>query len=398
MDLLSQRINTLSESETIEMAKKARELKEQGKNIINLSLGEPDFDTPDHIKEAAKKALDDGYTKYSPVSGYPELRKAISEKFKRDNNLDYSPEQIVVSTGAKQSLANIFLCLLNPGDEVIVCAPYWVTYREIIKLGEGIPVYVNGALENDFKASAQQIKAAITPKTKAVIYSSPSNPTGGVYTKEELKDIAEVVAQHPNIMIVSDEIYEYINFDGQHNSIAQFDFIKDQVVTVNGFAKGFAMTGWRVGYIGAPLWLAKACDKMQGQFTSGTNSMAQMACVAALNGDMKPTYAMRDAYHKRRDLVLELLQDMEGVKTYIPKGAFYIFPDVSAYFGKKTPEGEVIDTATALCMYLLRDALVSLVTGEAFGAPNCIRISFAASEDDLREAMSRIKNSLEKLS
>ena len=396
MNLLSKRINSLSESETIEMAKKARELKQKGIDIINLSLGEPDFDTPQHIKDAAKIALDEGFTKYSPVPGYLELREAISLKFKRDNNLDYSPNQIVVSTGAKQSLANILLCLLDKGDEVIVCAPYWVSYREIIKLAEATPVYVDGVIENDFKASASQIEQAITPKTKAVIYSSPSNPTGGVYTKSELEAIANVIAKHPNIMIISDEIYEYINFDGKHESIAQFDFIKNQVVTVNGFAKGFAMTGWRVGYMGAPEWLAKACDKMQGQFTSGTNSMAQIACITALNGDMTPTLKMREAYKRRRDLVLNLLSEIEGVKTYIPKGAFYIFPDVSYFFNKKSGE-TIITDATDLAMYLLSDANVSVVTGTAFGAPNCIRISFAASDDELKEAMFRIKNSLEKL-
>ena len=398
MDLLSKKINSLSESETIEMAKKARELKAQGKDIISLSLGEPDFDTPEHIKEAAKKALDEGFTKYTPVSGYQDLREAISAKFKRDNNLDYSPNQIVVSTGAKQSLANVMLCLLNEGDEVVVCAPYWVTYREIIKLTGAAPVYVDGVIENDFKATAEQIEGAITPKTRAVIYSSPSNPTGGVYTKNELEAIAKVVAKHPKMMVISDEIYEYINFDGKHESIAQFDFIKDQVVTVNGFAKGFAMTGWRVGYIGAPEWLAKACDKMQGQFTSGTCSIAQRACIEALNGDMTPTYEMRDAYKRRRDLVLTLLGEIDGLKTYLPKGAFYIFPDISSYFGKKTENGDAINNATDLSLYLLTDANVSTVTGAAFGAPNCIRISFAASDDELKEAIRRIKSSLEKLS
>ena len=397
MDLLSKKINSLSESGTIEMAKKARELKDQGVDIISLSLGEPDFDTPDHIKEAAKKALDDGFTKYTPVSGYLDLREAISSKFKRDNNLDYAPNQIVVSTGAKQSLANTMLCLLDEGDEVVVCAPYWVSYREMIKLAGATPVYVEGVIENDFKATAEQIESAITPKTKALIYSSPSNPTGGVYTKDELEAIAKVIAKHPKVMIISDEIYEYITFEGKHESIAQFDFIKEQVVTVNGFAKGFAMTGWRVGYIGAPAWLAKACDKMQGQFTSGTCSIAQKACVEALNGDMSPTLAMRDAYKRRRDLVLSLLADIEGVRTYLPKGAFYIFPDFSYFFNKKSPEGTIVNNATDLAMYLLNDANVSVVTGDAFGAANCIRISFAASDDDLKEAMKRVKKSLDKL-
>ena len=397
MDLLSKRIKGLSESETIEMASKARQLKSEGKDIISLSLGEPDFDTPEHIKNAAKKALDEGFTKYSPVPGYLELRESISRKFKRDNNLDYAPAQIVVSTGAKQSLANVFMCLLNPGDEVVVFTPYWVSYREIIKLAEGEPVFLEGKIENDFKIKPEELESKISDRTKAIIYSSPSNPTGGVYTKNELEEIAKIVSKYPNIIIISDEIYEYINFEGKHESIAQFDFIKEQVVTVNGFAKGFAMTGWRVGYIGAPQWLAAACTKMQGQFTSGTNSIAQRACITALDSDMEPTRRMQTAYKERRDLVLGLLNEIPGIGTYIPKGAFYIFPDVSYYFGKSNGE-EIINNASDLAMYLLNDALVATVSGSAFGAPSCIRISFAASNEELVESMKRIKNSLSKLS
>ncbi len=397
MELLSERIKNLSESETIEMAKKARELGSKGVDVINLSFGEPDFGTPDHIKEAAKQALDDGFTFYTPVSGYPELREAISAKFKRDNKLDYAADQIVVSTGAKQSLANIFLCSLNEGDEVLVFAPYWVTYREIIKLAGGIPVYVDGPIENEFKVNPADVAKAITAKTKAVIFSSPSNPTGSVYTKDELKAIADVLAPHKNVLIIADEIYEYINFTGSHESIGQFENVKDRVVTVNGFSKGFAMTGWRVGYIGAPQWLAKACDKMQGQFTSGTNSIAQRACIAALNGTMEPTKEMAKSYLRRRDLVISQLNAMGGVQTYVPQGAFYIFPEISSYFGKST-ENYTINDSNDLAMYLLNEAHVSTVTGKAFGAPNCIRISCAASDEDLTTAMNRIKTALDNLS
>ncbi len=396
MDLLSSRIKNLSESETIEMAKKARALAAEGKDVINLSFGEPDFNTPNHIKEAAKKALDEGYTFYTPVSGYPELREAISNKFKRDNNLDYSSEQIVVSTGAKQSLANVFLCLLNEGDEVVVFAPYWVTYREIIKLAGGVPVYVDGEIDNEFKVLPEQLKEALNDKTKAVVFSSPSNPTGGVYSREELNELADIIAEHKNVIVVADEIYEYINFTGDHVSIGSFDSLKDRVVTVNGFSKGFAMTGWRVGYIGAPLWLAKACDKMQGQFTSGTNSIAQRACIEALNGTMEPTKEMSAAYLRRRDLVLKRLEAIPGVKTYLPKGAFYIFPDVSDYFGKSSANYQVND-ANDMAMYLLNEANVSIVTGNAFGAPKCIRISFAAADEVLVEALDRIELALSKL-
>ncbi len=393
---LSDRINALEESQTIAMAKKGRELAAQGINVINLSFGEPDFQTPQHIKDAAKKALDDGYTFYTPVAGYPELRKAIVNKLKRDNNLEYLPENIVVSTGAKQSLANVILCLVNPGDEVIVFAPYWVSYNEMIKLAGGVPVIVDATFESGFKVSPEQLEAAITPKTKAIMYSSPSNPTGSMYTREELRALADVVIRHENIMVIADEIYEHINFSGKHESIATFDDVKDRVVTVNGFSKGFAMTGWRVGYIAAPKWLADACDKMQGQVTSGTNSIAQRAAIAALEGDMEPTVKMAEAYRRRRDMVLELMNEIPGFKTYIPQGAFYIFPDISALLGKKAGD-KVINTPMDLCLYLLNEAHVSLVTGEAFGNNNCIRMSFAASDDNLREAMKRIKTAVEKL-
>jgi aspartate aminotransferase len=393
---LSDRINALEESQTIAMAKKGRELAAKGINVINLSFGEPDFQTPQHIKEAAKKAMDEGFTFYTPVAGYPDLRKAIVAKLKRDNNLSYEMENIVVSTGAKQSLANVILCLVNPGDEVIVFSPYWVSYNEMIKLAEGTPVIVNGEFENDYKVAANQLEAAITPKTKAIMYSSPSNPTGSVYTKEELKAIAEVVARHENIFVIADEIYEYINFEGKHESIATFEEIKDRVITVNGFSKGYAMTGWRVGYIAAPKWLADACDKMQGQITSGTSSISQKAAIAALEGDMEPTRQMTEAYRRRRDMVLELMKDIPGFKTYLPQGAFYIFPEVSALFGKRNGD-TVISNATDLCMYLLNEAHVSTVTGEAFGNGDCVRISFAASDDSLKEAMRRIKEAVLKL-
>jgi aspartate aminotransferase len=393
---LSDRINALEESQTIAMAKKGRELAAQGINVINLSFGEPDFQTPQHIKDAAKKALDDGYTFYTPVAGYPELRKAIVQKLKRDNNLDYLPENIVVSTGAKQSLANVILCLINPGDEVIVFSPYWVSYNEMIKLAGGIPVIVDASFESGFKVSPEQFEAAITPKTKAVMYSSPSNPTGSIYNKEELRALANVVKRHENIMVIADEIYEYINFSGKHESMAAFDDVKDRVVTVNGFSKGFAMTGWRVGYLAAPKWLADACDKMQGQVTSGTCSIAQRAAITALEGDMEPTFKMAEAYRRRRDMVLELMNDIPGFKTYVPEGAFYIFPDISKLLGKKAGD-KAINTPMDLCLYLLNEAHVSLVTGEAFGNKNCIRMSFAASDDNLREALKRIKTAVEKL-
>jgi aspartate aminotransferase len=390
---ISNTLNNLSESETLAMTRLSRELIAEGKDVISLSIGEPDFDTPDFIKAAAKKAIDENYTHYTPVPGYPELRKAISTKFKRDNNLEYSPDQIVVSTGAKHSLANISISLLNPDDEVILPAPYWVSYREIVKIAGAKPVEIPTSIDQDFKVSIAQIKAAITDKTRMIWFSTPCNPSGSVYTKEELRDIAELIKEYPNIIIVSDEIYEHISFTGKHESIAQFDFIKDQVITVNGVSKGFAMTGWRIGYLAAPKWIADACIKMQGQFTSGTCSIAQKAAQAALEADPVCTLEMKKSFEKRRELVLSLMNEIPGIKLNFPKGAFYVFPDVSNYFGKSDGE-TVINNATDLTMYLLNKGLVALVTGEAFGDPNCIRLSYAASEEILIEAIKRIKETL----
>jgi len=393
---ISRRISELAESATLQMAALARALKAEGKDIINLSLGEPDFDTPKHICDAAKQAIDDGYTRYTPVSGFVDLREAICTKFKRDNKLDYTPQQIVVSTGAKQSIANVVFALVNPGDEVIMPIPYWVSYAAQVELAEGVLVEVNTSINNDFKMTAADLEAAITPKTKLIIFSSPCNPTGGVYSKSELKAIAEVVASHDNLYVIADEIYEHINYGGKHESLAQFDIVKDRVVTVNGLSKGFAMTGWRLGYIGAPLSIAKACAKMQGQFTSGTCAITQRAAIAALLGSLNETYAMREAFQRRRDLLLSLLNDIPGVKTYVPQGAFYIFPDISYYFNKSDGE-TTINNASELCMYILNNAHVSVVTGSAFGNPNCMRLSYATNEATLREAAKRIKNCLAKL-
>jgi aspartate aminotransferase len=371
----------------------SRELIAEGKDVISLSIGEPDFDTPQFIKDAAINAINENYTHYTPVPGYLELRKAISTKFKRDNNLDYTPEQIVVSTGAKHSLANIALSLLNPSDEVILPAPFWVSYKEIVKLAGAKHISIPSTIEQDFKVTANDIKNAITDKTRMVWFSTPCNPSGSVYTKTELEDIAKLIAQYPHIIIVSDEIYEHINFNDKHESIAQFDYIKDQVITVNGVSKGFAMTGWRIGYIGAPKWIADACTKMQGQFTSGTSSVSQKAAQAALEADPSCTFEMRKAFEKRRELVLNLMSDIPGLKLNNPKGAFYVFPDVSSYFGKT--DGKItINNASDLAMYLLNEGLVALVSGDAFGAPNCIRFSYATSEDILIEAIKRIKNTL----
>lgn len=390
---LSNTLNNLSESQTLAMTRLSRELIAEGKDVISLSIGEPDFDTPDFIKDAAKNAIDENYTHYTPVPGYPELRKAISHKFKRDNNLDYSPEQIVVSTGAKHSLANISISLLNPNDEVILPAPYWVSYHEIIKIAGAVPVGIPTTIEQDFKVNVAQIKAAITDKTRMIWFSTPCNPSGSVYTKDELRDIAQLISEYPNILIVSDEIYEHINFSGKHESIGQFEFIKEQVITVNGVSKGFAMTGWRIGYLGAPKWIADACVKMQGQFTSGTCSIAQKAAQAALEAEPRCTTEMRKSFEKRRELVLTMMKEIPGLKLNFPKGAFYVFPDVTSYFGKTDGE-TTINNATDLTMYLLNKGLVALVTGEAFGDPNCIRLSYAASEEVLTEAINRIKTAL----
>lgn len=391
--LLSDRINQLSTSQTLAMAALARELKAQGKDIISLSLGEPDFNTPDFIKEAAKKAIDENYSTYSPVDGYVDLKDAICRKFKRDNDLDYKPANIVVSTGAKQSLYNIAQVMLNDGDEVILPAPYWVSYYEIVKMAGGIPVEVPTTIESDFKITPEQLEKAITPKTKMVWYSSPCNPSGSVYNREELTELAKVLEKHPNIFVVSDEIYEHINFSGTFCSIASIPGMFERTITVNGVAKAFAMTGWRIGYIGAPEFIAKACTKMQGQVTSGANSIAQRATIAAVDADPKVLNEMVGAFKSRRDLVVGLIQEIPGLKINSPEGAFYVFPDVSYYFGK-TLKGTEIKDANDFAMYLLSEANVATVTGEAFGNPNCIRFSYATSEAQLTEALRRIKEAL----
>ncbi|AFL86343.1 aspartate/tyrosine/aromatic aminotransferase [Belliella baltica DSM 15883] len=393
--ILSDRINQMEESATLAMAKKARELKGQGIDIISLSLGEPDFKTPKHIQEAAKSAIDEGkYFAYPPVAGYQDLREAIAKKLREENHIEEAKaENIVVSTGAKHSIANVFMCMLNEGDEVVIFSPYWVSYAEIIKLAGGVPVLIEGTLENNFKATAAQLKEAMTDKTKAVIYSSPCNPTGSVFSKEELEAIAEVVKSKKDVYVIADEIYELINFTGQHASIGSFSGMFERTITVNGFSKGYAMTGWRVGYICAPLFIAKACEKMQGQFTSGGTGIAQRAALAAISGDQKPSKEMEKAYLGRRELVLNLLRDIPGIKTHVPEGAFYFFPDVTAFFGKSAGKHQ-IKNADDLCIYLLEEANVSVVTGAAFGAPNCVRLSYAASEEDLKEALSRMKKAL----
>ena len=393
MSILSDRINNLSTSQTLAMAALARELKAQGKDIISLSLGEPDFNTPDFIKEAAKKAIDENYSTYTPVDGYAELKEAICRKFKRDNNLDYKPANIVVSTGAKQSLYNIAQVMLNDGDEVILPAPYWVSYYEIIKLSGGVPVEVPTSVETDFKMTAEQLEKAITPKTKMMWFSSPCNPSGSVYNREELTAIGKVLEKYPNIYIVSDEIYEHINFSGTFCSIGSIPGLFERTITVNGVAKAFAMTGWRIGYIGAPEFIAKACTKMQGQVTSGANSIAQRATITAVDADPKVLNEMVTAFQKRRDLVVELARAIPGLKINSPEGAFYLFPDVSSYFGK-TLRGKLINNADDLSMYLLSEANVATVTGDAFGNPNCIRFSYATSEDLLIEALRRIKQAV----
>jgi aspartate aminotransferase len=390
---LSDRINNMSTSQTLAMAAKTRELKAEGKDIIGLSLGEPDFNTPDFIKEAAIQAINDNYNSYTPVDGYVELKDAIITKFKRDNGLNYDRSQIVVSTGAKQSLANVAMVMLNPGDEVILPCPYWVSYAEIVKLAEGVPVEVPTSVESDFKMTPQQLEAAITPKTKMLWYSSPSNPSGMVYSKEELRALADVLVKHPDIIVVSDEIYEHINFVGEHASMAQFEDMYDRVVTVNGVSKAFAMTGWRIGYIGAPAEIARACNKMQGQITSGANCIAQRAVITALEAPVSKIQYMIDRFKSRRSLIIDLMSQIEGFALTEPEGAFYVFPDVSYFFGK-TINGYEIKDSTDFSMFLLERALVATVTGDAFGSPNCIRFSYAASEAEIEEAMKRIKNAL----
>jgi aspartate aminotransferase len=390
---LSERLLTMEESATIAMSRKSRELKAQGKDIISLSLGEPDFFTPQFIKDAALEAMNNNFTMYTPVPGYEDLRESIALKFKRDNNLVYTKDQIVVSTGAKQSIANVVLSLINPGDEVIIPAPYWVSYLEIVKVAEGIPVIVHAGIENDFKITGAQLEAAITPKTKLMLFSTPCNPTGSVYSKDELKDLANVLQKYPSLIALSDEIYEHINFEGKHESLAQFPEIYDQVVTVNGVSKAWAMTGWRLGYIAAHRDIAAACDKVQGQFTSATCSITQKAAIAAMNADPKVLDEMIGAFKSRRKLVLDALAEIPGLISNKPGGAFYVFPNVSSFFGKSY-KGRKISNSDELCMYLLEEGLVALVGGDAFGDPNCMRISYAASEKTLTEAMKRIKNAL----
>jgi len=393
---LSSILSRFSEPETLKMAKLGRELRAKGIDIIDLSLGEPDFDTPDHIKESAKKAIDDNWSHYTPVSGYPDLRQAICEKLKRDNQLDYKPEEIVASTGAKQSLANVILALVDDGDEVIIPTPYWVTYSELVKIARGKVVEVHTTLESKFKITAAQLEAAITPKTKVFLFSSPCNPSGAVYSKDELEALVGVFRKHPGIAIISDEIYEYINYIGKHESIAQFSDLKNRIIIVNGLSKGFAMTGWRLGYIAAPVEIAKATEKLQGQFTSATNSITQKAAVTALTADLRPSFAMVDEFTRRREKTMELVGKIPGIKTFKPEGAFYIFPDISSYFGKKDGENK-ISNANDLCMYLLNTAHVSSVMGDAFGEPNCIRFSFANSMSNIEKAWERISSALAKL-
>ena len=397
MHKLSDRINRLAESATLAMARMSRELKAEGKDVIALSLGEPDFNTPEFIKDAAKDAINNNFSHYTPVPGLDDLRISIANKFKRDNKLEFSKDEIVVSTGAKQSLANICLSLLNPGDEVLIPCPYWVSYAEIIKLSEGVPVEIPSAVEQNFKVSAEDIENSISEKTKMFMFSSPCNPSGSVYTEKELKAFAKVFEKHPDIFIVSDEIYEHINFTNEHFSIGRIDSIKDRVITVNGVSKGFAMTGWRVGFIGAPLWIAKACNKIQGQVTSATCAIAQKATEEAMNADpVLVTNKMKNSFLSRRNLLLEKLNEIKGVKCNIPDGAFYVFPDVSYFHGKT--DGKIkINNSNDLCMYLLNSCYVALVSGAPFGNPECVRISYAASEEKLIEAVKRIKIQLEKL-
>ena len=396
MNQVSERLASLSPSQTLAMSQKSNELKAQGIDVINLSVGEPDFHTPDHIKAAAKQAIDDNFSFYSPVPGYMDLRKAICGKLKNENGLDFAPEQIVVSGGAKQSICNAVLSLVNPGDEVIVPAPYWVSYVEMVKLAEGKNVIVTAGIEQDFKMTPAQLEAAITPRTKMLILCSPSNPTGSVYSRAELKGLADVLAKHPQVLVLADEIYEHINYVGGHQSIAQFGEIRDRVIIVNGVSKGYAMTGWRIGFIAAPLWIAKACNKLQSQYTSGPCSIAQKAATAAFSGDQSCVETMRQAFERRRNLVVELTREIPGFKVNNPQGAFYLFPEVSACFGKRAGD-RTINSSDDLAMYLLEEAHVATVGGDAFGAPECLRFSYATSDENLKEALRRIKEAILKL-
>jgi len=397
MEYLSDRVKSLSVSQTLAMAQKSRELKAKGIDIISLSLGEPDFNTPDHIKEAAKKAIDDNYSKYPPVPGYADLREAISKKFREENGINYSPEQIIVSAGGKHSLINVILSIVNPGEEVIILAPYWVSYYDQVILAGGKPVIISASIDNDFKIKPEQLEAAITDKTRLLIFNSPSNPTGMVYSRAEMEKIAAIVAKHEGLFVISDEIYEHIIFDGSHVSMATFSNIADRVITVNGVSKGYAMTGWRIGYIGAPLWIAKACDKLQGQFTSGVCTIAQRAALAAIAGKGDSIAMMKVAFHRRRDLICGLLKEIKGLKVNVPEGAFYVMPDVSYFFGKSDGE-TTVKNCDDLALYLLDKAQVAVVGGDAFGAPECIRISYATADELLVEAVKRIRSALERLS
>ncbi len=391
--MIADRLNRISESETIAMAKLGRALKAEGKDVISLSFGEPDFFTPDHIKQAAIDAINNNFTFYTPVAGIPELKDAIKDKFKRENGLDYNTDQIVVSTGAKNSIMNAVLSLVNPGDEVIIPRPFWVSYADMVNLAEGVAVYLDTDVNSAYKITPAQLEAAITPKTKLFMFSSPNNPSGMVYSYEELKALADIFEKHPHIYIISDEIYEHINFVGKHHSIAQFGTLINRTVTVNGLSKAFSMTGWRIGYIGAPKDIAYACEKLQSQFTSGTNAIAQRAAIAALTGDMTPTFTMREAFLKRRNLCYDILKDIDGMKLNMPDGAFYLFPDISSYFGK-SHNGHTVNNSQDLCMYLLNQVYVVTVAGSAFGNDNCLRFSYATSEENLVKAMNRIKEAL----
>ena len=396
MAQLSDRLNRLSPSATLAMSQKSSEMKAQGVDVINLSVGEPDFNTPDHIKDAAKKAVDENYSRYSPVPGYPELRKAIVDKLLKENNLEYGLNEVLVSNGAKQCVCNAVMALVNNGDEVIVPTPYWVSYPQMVKLAGGTPVYVNAGFEQNFKMTPQQLEAAITPKTKMLILCSPSNPTGSVYSKEELKALAEVIRRHDDLYVLADEIYEHINYVGRHESIAQFDGMKERCIIVNGVSKAYAMTGWRIGYMAAPEWIIKGCNKLQGQYTSGPCSVSQKAAEAAYTLDQGCVEDMRLAFERRRNLVVKLAKEIEGLEVNVPEGAFYLFPKCSSFFGKHT-DGYVINNATDLAMYLLEVGHVATVSGDAFGDPECIRLSYATSDDNLREAMRRIKETLARL-
>lgn len=397
MEQISKRLSALAASQTLAMSQKSSELKAAGKDVINLSVGEPDFNMPDYVKEAAKKAIDDNYSFYSPVGGYKELHEAVCNKFKRENNLTFKPSQIVVSAGAKHALSNVFLSILNPGDEVLIPTPYWVSYPEMVKLAEAKPVFVPTNIKSGFKVTAAEVEKMITSKTRMFVFSSPSNPCGAVYTKEELADLANLFAKNPQIFIVADEIYEHINYVGAHQSIAQFEELKDQVIIVNGVSKAYAMTGWRIGYIAAPEWVAKACTKLQGQVTSGVCSVAQKAAVAALNGGLEYPKQMTSAYLRRRDMFISELSKIEGLKIHVPDGAFYVFAEVTAFLGKTAPDGTLIKKSSDLAMYLLTEGLVAAVSGEGFGNPECIRFSFATSDDLLLKAAGRVKEAFEKL-